>query len=163
MALAIIQRDFPQAQTHGEQLLAQAEETGDPLLLTEGHYLIGVSTFWQGALELSRPHLSRALTSYSPERAAQHLALRQDPKAVCLVRLAWTMWHLGRLEEAEVLVEEGLAYADQLQHAYTEAYVHVFGAWLAADAAHPDRSAALVDGLAAQWGHTWLAAGREAE
>ena len=66
------------------------------------------------------------MTSYSPERAAQHLALfGQDPKAVCLVRLAWTTWHLGRFDEAEVLVEEGLAYADQLQHAYTEAYVHV--------------------------------------
>ena len=57
--------------------------TGDPLLLTEGHYLLGVSTFWQGALELSRQHLRQALTIYSPGRAAQHLALfGQDPKAV---------------------------------------------------------------------------------
>ena len=42
----------------GEQLLALGAERDDPLLLTEGHYMVGVSSFWLAEFERSHPSTS---------------------------------------------------------------------------------------------------------
>ena len=78
----------------GHELLAQSDD--DPLALVEGHYVLGVSAFWRGELEAARENLERAIAEYRPERALEHLAhFAQDPRAVCSIRLAYTLWHLG--------------------------------------------------------------------
>ncbi len=87
----------------------EASSSSDALLVTEGHYLVGVSAFWRGAFESSRVHLQRSLDAYDPEREAQHLELfGQDPVSVCLVRLAFTLWVLGHIDEADAAPPAGI-------------------------------------------------------
>ena len=60
----------------------------------EGRYLLGVSAFWRGDLARARQYLEGAIEAYDVSHRDEHLALyAQDPKAVCLVRLAWVdLW-----------------------------------------------------------------------
>jgi tetratricopeptide (TPR) repeat protein len=46
----------------------------------------------------------------------------QDPKVVCLSRLAWTLWHLGFPDQAARMRDESLALADSLADPYSRAY-----------------------------------------
>jgi DNA-binding SARP family transcriptional activator len=140
---AIVARDFNESDRLGGLLLAGGRDTQDPVLVAEGHYLQGVSHFWRGAFANSRHHLRRALVAYEPERAHEHLErFGQDAKAVCLVRLGWTEWHLGRCAEAANLREQALARAGTLGHPYTLGYVRALAAWSALDA---DSAALVVD------------------
>ena len=51
--------------------------------------LLGVSSFWLGEFERSREMLERAIAEYDPLQAHAHIAMySQDPKAICLIRLA---------------------------------------------------------------------------
>ena len=136
-------RDFPQARALGHELLSRGDVEGDAVLVTEGHYLIGVTSFWLGDLATSRHHLAAALASNRPEHTPAHLhQFGQDPRAVCLVRLAFTEFHLGRPVEAAELFEEGLAAAANTAHTYTDVYVRAFGAWYLAEAGDAARGPA---------------------
>ena len=140
--LNISGRRYPEAERLGWELLAVGESTGDALAVTEGHYVVGVTTFWQGKLPESRDHLRMAIDTYRPERSSQHVEIyTQDPKAVCLTRLAFTTWHLGDTEEAEALGAEAVAYAHHVGHRYTLDYVRLFEAWRLTDTGDYGRAA----------------------
>ena len=57
-----------------------------------------MSAFWRGDLASARHYLEGAIEAYDLSRRHEHLALyTQDPKAVCLVRLAWVdLWRETR-------------------------------------------------------------------
>jgi class 3 adenylate cyclase/predicted ATPase len=122
--------------THGEvvqsyqyslQLLDQAEKQGDPILLTEGHYALGVTLFWQGIFQQSKEHLEAAMKFYDPKNRPLHLRrFTQDPKVVCLVRLGLTLWFLGFPEQATGKVEESIAFARELGHPFSLIYALAF-------------------------------------
>jgi DNA-binding SARP family transcriptional activator len=118
--------------------LAQAlldSESQDAVTGTEGHYLLGVSAFWQGDLEKARDHLERAIASYDISRRDEHLALfAQDPRAICLVRLALVEQWAADSERAEELARKALRVAEETDHPMTLAYVITYAAILAAEA-----------------------------
>jgi hypothetical protein len=118
--------------------LAQAlldSESQDAVTRTEGHYLLGVSAFWQGDLEKARYHLEGAIASYDVSRRDEHLALfAQDPRAVCLVRLALVEQWAANAKRAEELAQEALQLAVAMDHPMTLAYVITYAAILAAEA-----------------------------
>ena len=146
--LAIVRRDYVESQRRGEMLVARGEQVDDALLMTEGHYLVGVSAFWRGAFESSRVHLQRSLDAYDPEREAQHLELfGQDPVSVCLVRLAFTLWVLGRIDEADAVRRQAFDRVDALQHRYTQGYVRTLAAWNAVEAGLDEEAERLTVGL----------------
>jgi hypothetical protein len=153
-------RDFVDARQRGEQLLALGAAQDDPMLLTEGHYMVGVSSFWLADLERSRRHLALSLAHHADERTGQHLEqFGQDPKAVCLLRLAWTSWHLGRLDDVDTATSQALARARQLGHEYTEVYARAFTAWMAVDRGRAGEAADLVRALdGGDWGASWITA-----
>jgi DNA-binding SARP family transcriptional activator len=138
--LAITRRDFVEAQRLGRVLMNLADETGNQVLRTEGHYVLGVSAFWLGEFESSRVELTQAIALYEPARSDLHLELfGQDPYAVCLVRLAWTSWYLGRLDDVWPLADQALQHACALGHSFTPTYVRIHTALLALDAGDVDR------------------------
>ena len=143
LANALIpRRRFEAARQIGEALLARADE--DELLATEGHYLVGATSFWLGELERSRGHLELALTSYQPARRHEHLRrFAQDPGAVCLCRLALTDAHLGHGALARGLTAQAIAAAGSGGHPYTEIYVGFFGGWALAEVGDIGAGAAL--------------------
>jgi tetratricopeptide (TPR) repeat protein len=146
--------DLKRAHALGEELLGLFEQQRDPVVYVEGHYVLGVSCFWLGRFEESRAHLEQALARYNPRLRHTHISLyAQDPKAVCLCRLAWTLWYLGRPGPALARLDEALAYAHTLKHPHTEGYVLFFGAQLLFDLRDEARTGELLgalEGLAAR-------------
>jgi predicted ATPase len=130
LAIAAIGRgNLLQAKALGEQLQALADQSDDAMLAVEAHYLRGVASFWQGDFVASRRLLEQALARYQPRRAQAHLAqYSQDPKAICLVRLAMGLWWLGELAPALEAAARALAQAQALAHPLSLGYVYV---WLA--------------------------------
>ena len=129
-ALAVahnVRAEFQLAFELGEQLLHLSALRHDPVLEVEAHYVLGVSSFWQGDFVASRRHLEKALAGYDAQQSATHIALfSQDPKVVCLSRLALTLWCLGDSEQALQVSQSALALARELAHPFS----HVYAAYI---------------------------------
>ncbi|HWH05995.1 MAG TPA: hypothetical protein VNT23_06135 [Gaiellaceae bacterium] len=141
LALATLTRgDFEGARPFGEQLRARAERDGDDVLWVESAYVLGVAAYWQGRLEDAREEFEAALKRYRPEHRLGHL-LRygQDPRVFCHMRLAHTLWLLGRGDDAGRARAEALAFATQTGHPYSRAVALVFAVLLALDQGDEDR------------------------
>ena len=107
-------------------------ESHDPIARTEGRYLLGVSAFWRGDLTRARHCLDGAIDAYDLSRRDEHLALyAQDPKAVCLVRLALVELWTGDAGRAGRTARSARAIAVDLDHPMTLAYVITYAAILA--------------------------------
>ncbi len=128
LALAhIVRAEFQQAHDLGDQLLGLAERDRDPVLLVESHYVLGVTLFWQGVFVSSRSHLEQAISHYDSQQSRMHIALySQDPKVVCLCRLALDLWYLGYPHRAVQTCQEALALAHELAHPFSLAYAALF-------------------------------------
>jgi DNA-binding SARP family transcriptional activator len=110
------------------------EEGRDPIARTEGRYLLGVSAFWRGDLARARHWLVSAIASYDVSHRDEHLALyAQDPKAVCLVRLALVELWAGEAGRADQAARSALEIAVDLDHLMTLGYVITYAAILAAE------------------------------
>lgn len=111
---------FEQAVELGDAL-CQLE---DPVARVEGDYVSGVTRFWQGRFEAAERHLLRSIAAYDPGAAAAHLLLYgQDPKAVCLCRLAYLRVIQGRAIEADAVLADAVALSADLDHGLTQWYV----------------------------------------
>ena len=120
-------------------------ESHDPIARTESCYLLGVSAFWRGDLVAARHHLDAAIESYDPSHRDRHLALyAQDPKAVCLVRLAWIELWSGDAGRADETARSALEFAADIDHLMTLGYVITYAAILAAESEDLDRLAGLL-------------------
>ena len=110
-------------------------EGHDPIARTEGRYLLGVSAFWQGDLARARHYLNGAIEAYDVSNRDEHLALyAQDPKAVCLVRLALVELWAGDADRADRTARSALEMAADLDHLMTLGYVITYAAILADEA-----------------------------
>jgi tetratricopeptide (TPR) repeat protein len=95
-------------------------ESQDSIARTEGRYLLGVSAFWRGDLAMARQYLDGAIKAYDLSRRDEHLALyAQDPKAVCLIRLAWVELWTGDAGRAKETARSALELAVDLDHLMT--------------------------------------------
>jgi DNA-binding SARP family transcriptional activator/predicted ATPase len=123
--------NFHQSHVFGEQLLQLAEQLRDPILVVEGHYVLGVTHFWTGSFAPSRTHLEQAIAHYDPAQSRTHITqYSQDPKVICLCRLAFDLWCLGYPHQARRVQQEGLALAQALSHPYSLAYALIWDAML---------------------------------
>ncbi len=110
------------------------DERHDPIARTEGRYLLGVSAFWRGDLAMARHYLEGAVEAYDQSHRDDHLALyAQDPKAVCLVRLAWVELWAGDPGRANETTRSALEIAVDLDHLMTLGYVITYAAIIVAE------------------------------
>jgi DNA-binding SARP family transcriptional activator/tetratricopeptide (TPR) repeat protein len=120
-------------------------ESHDPIAKTEGRYLLGVSAFWRGDLVRARQYLEGAIEAYDVSHRREHLALyAQDPKAVCLVRLAWVELWAGDAGRADERARSALELAVDLDHFMTLWYVLTYAAIIAAESEDLARLAELL-------------------
>lgn len=120
---AIVNCEFDRAIRFGDELVAG----NDPLGRIEGAYVLGVTRFWQGRFRESEDHLERALRDYDPRRSPDHRRLfSQDPKAVCLCRLAYLRVLQGRGREADLLRTQAEQLARDLEDPLTDWYVWTY-------------------------------------
>jgi DNA-binding SARP family transcriptional activator len=123
---------FDESSELGQALIDH--ESRDPVARTEGRYLLGVSAFWRGDLARARQYLEGAIEAYDVSHRHEHLALyAQDPKAVCLVRLAWVDLWAGDAGRADERARSALALAVDLDHFMTRWYVLTYAAIIAAE------------------------------
>jgi DNA-binding SARP family transcriptional activator/predicted ATPase len=155
---SIMRSEFGEAYELGEQLRRLAEQRGDAILVVEAHYVLGVSLFWLGQFEASRLRLEQALDAYDPSLRQAHIALyAQDPAVIGLVRLAYTLWHLGYPDQAREKFEAGLALAREVGHPFSLGYAQAFGACYTNDRRDLALTAQLIQAnqdLAAEQGFT---------
>ena len=124
-------RNLQQGLEFGDQLLQLADQQGDPILLVEGHYVLGVTLSWAGSFTRSHVHLEQALAHYQPAHSATHISrYSQDPSVVCQCRLAFDLWCQGYPEQAKAAQHKGLARAQALAHPFSLAYALVWGGML---------------------------------
>jgi tetratricopeptide (TPR) repeat protein len=141
---------FDDCRALGQALLDQ--DRVDPVAGTEGRYLLGVSAFWQGDLAMARRHLEGAIEAYDVSRRGDHLAwYAQDPKAVCLVRLAWVALWAGDPGRSDEMARSALELAADLDHLMTLGYVITYSAIIAAESEDLDRLAELLGDADLLW------------
>ena len=127
-------------------------ESQDPIARTEGRYLLGVSAFWRGDLAMARHYLDGAIEAYDVSHRDEHLALyAQDPKAVCLVRLAWVELWTGDAGRANETARSALELAVDLDHLMTLWYVITYAAIIAAESEDLPRLAELLGEAELLW------------
>lgn len=127
-------------------------ESHDPIARTEGRYLLGVTAFWRGDLAMARHHLDGAVEAYDVSHRDEHLALyAQDPKAVCLVRLAWVHLWAGDAGRADATARSALELAVDLDHLMTLWYVITYAAIIAAESEDLARLAELIGDAELLW------------
>jgi ATP/maltotriose-dependent transcriptional regulator MalT len=121
------------------------DDSHDAIARTEGRYLLGVSAFWRGDLARARHHLDGAIEAYDVSHRGEHLALyAQDPKAICLVRLALVELWAGNPGRADQTGRSALKIAVELDHLMTLGYVITYAAMLAAESEDHARLAELL-------------------
>jgi DNA-binding SARP family transcriptional activator len=138
------------AAVHAQALLDSSDD--DPTAAVEGHYLTGVGAFWRGDLQRSAIHLRAAIDGYRDELGPRHRALYgQDPKAVCMIRLALTQWFLGQSDESFATAEAAREFATTLDHPITWSYVFTYSQMLSLEAGRLDE----VEQMAAATAELW--------
>jgi hypothetical protein len=136
---ALTQGEFEAATRFGERLRDAAQRPGpeqddDPVAVVEAAYVLGIAAFWQADFETARRHFEMAVARYRPEDRGIHLMrYAQDPRVVCLGRLACTLWFLGEPEAAVAARSAGLAWAKEIEHPYSWAVALTFACLLAVD------------------------------
>lgn len=141
---------FGECSELGQALLDEGSH--DPVAGTEGRYLLGVSAFWQGDLARARDHLQGAIESYDVSLRDEHLtSYAQDPKAVCLVRLALVELWAGDPGLADETARSALRVAVDLDHLMTSAYVITYASIIAAESEDLARLAELLGEAEVLW------------
>jgi DNA-binding SARP family transcriptional activator len=132
--------DFETARQTGAQLHGRGAVDGNDMLLIEADYVLGIAAYWSGDLAAARRHFEAAVERYRPEQRHTHLReYGQDPKVVCLGRLALTFWYLGDSEAATRARAAACAWADDIGHPFTRSVAVFFAALLALDMRDQER------------------------
>lgn len=126
--------EFDEADAAARRLHAAGVAAGDEGLALESTYLLGVIAFWSGRLETAAGCFQEVVEHFDPQRHPDHVVrFGQDPRPVCLSRLANTMWFRGRPDDAAAARDEALAMLDDRSGFVTPEVVHIFGAILSLD------------------------------
>ena len=115
--------DMPKALEVGEQLLAIAEEDGDPTLAVDANLVYGVSTAFTSGLEEGLEYIDKAVDAFDPsEMRSDRFRLGPHSGIVSLTTSALLLGLQGFPEQATAKAEQALRDADELGHSYSKAY-----------------------------------------
>jgi DNA-binding SARP family transcriptional activator len=157
----LCRRDFDAARALAARLRESA--AGDEVLVVESEYLLGISAFWAGDFAPARVHFETVDRRSDPAQRAEHLLrFGQDPRPVCVSRLANTLFFLGDVDEAFPAADRAMAMAAELRHPFTAGVVCIFAAFLAIDMGDPERFRGYLDLLPDATGQQALEVAAEA-
>ena len=127
----LVRTPLETARGFGEQMLSLAARANDRDLLLQAHNSLGAPLFHMGEFESARDHFERGLALYDEARDRSHAFLYvQDPRVVCLARLALALWCLGLPDRSVEASHEAIAYARRLEHPFSEAFALSYAATL---------------------------------
>jgi tetratricopeptide (TPR) repeat protein len=126
----LVRGDLRSAQETGEQLLATATRSGQPLLLAHAHLSVGASLFYRGRLCEARWHLEESVRHYEPALDGTRRSDGPDPMVVGLMFLGWTRGMQGEKNEASGCLETAVQRAEKLGHMFSLAAALNFAGFL---------------------------------
>jgi predicted ATPase len=111
----LVRAEHRTAQALGEQLLALAQHTQDPVMYPTAHSAVGATLLYLGEAAVALTHLRQGLALYEPQpQHASAFLSGDDAGVVCHSRAAWALWSLGYAEQGLTQNDEALALAQQL-------------------------------------------------
>jgi DNA-binding winged helix-turn-helix (wHTH) protein/predicted ATPase len=111
---------FPRARELGEQLLDLADHRHDVPLLLGAHEALACPAFHLGAFDQVLDSTERALDLYQPQHHQALVSLYgKDLGVSSRYWSAMALWFLGYPDRARARIEEALALAQELSHAYS--------------------------------------------
>jgi predicted ATPase len=121
--------ELEEARELGQQLLALAQRTGDPIQLSRAHMMHGETLYCLGDFSLARQECEQGLVHCDPPRRLSHLRLygNDTGTGVRLVR-AQTLWYLGYPDQAAEEMDALLFLARKLGHPFNLVFALYFGA-----------------------------------
>jgi predicted ATPase len=109
--------EWRQAQDLVDRAGAAIRRTADPVALTVGHFMSGVTLFYQGELVAARTALETALGFYNPgDHRAHVLASGMDNGVHVLNHIALALWMLGFPETSLKTARRVFDHARELAH-----------------------------------------------
>ena len=129
------QRPLEGARKMGEGLLAIARREGDPALLVQAHHALWATLFDIPELPAVERHVMEGLAHYTPDLDHAHASRfgGHDPGVCGLRHWGMALWLLGFADRALARMNEGLALAQRLAHAFTSAQILGYAAQLHAN------------------------------
>jgi class 3 adenylate cyclase/predicted ATPase len=160
----LVRGELEESRRYAEEMLTLGKLTADDHFLVEAHYSLGNSLYWLGDVEGARRELEAAAALYDPARHASHtLLFGQDPGVTAQCYLTFTLWMLGRPDEADAALEAAVRIAEPLNHPFTTAWPKAFRTVLHSYRNEPEQALAAAQDLVAfsleQQQQYWLAAG----
>jgi tetratricopeptide (TPR) repeat protein len=114
----------------GVEVLALAEQAGDPLQIVVAHNTMGPPLIHLGAYADAVRHLAAASAAYEPtQRPALRAVYGTDIGMTALLWRAMALWFLGQIEEAEDAHDSALAMAMEDSIPFELSYAHSMSAW----------------------------------
>jgi predicted ATPase len=123
--------DLETAREIAEEFLRLSERLPYPGLAMRGHWALEITNTHLGNFELAVDHFEKALALYDP---AQHrddsflYALNPGVAMPCFA--AWSLWFLGRTDEAVLRMDEAVARAVELSEPQGLAHAQLFASVL---------------------------------
>jgi predicted ATPase len=114
-----------------QQLFDLAQRLHDPVLVREGHLLVGGLALYRGDLSASRAHLEQSLDlSAAQPPCISTFASGLHPSIVSLTWLGRALWVIGCADQAQQRSQEAVALAQRMEHTPSLAYAEYFAAML---------------------------------
>lgn len=144
-----VKGDLASGDAVGQEALAAAERTGDPLDLLLGHVVVGFPFFYRGQFSRASQHYAEATALYDPTQHASFArTLGWDRGVNAHAYLAWCHFYLGNHDRALAWSDQAVALARRVDHPLTLANVLLHAAILHIERREPavafERSAELI-------------------
>ena len=120
MQFFLVRADLDAAAALAASLVEYAERRQERVLLVDAQLAMGMAQFHRGEFTIAHAHLARAVALSRPEEDRPQLVTHgQDPSVFALSYLAYTLWFLGRPDEASARAEAALEIARRKAHAFS--------------------------------------------
>jgi tetratricopeptide (TPR) repeat protein len=126
-----VRAEFRPAREIAEELLRLGERLPYPGLAMRGHWALEITFMHLGEFESAMEHFEKALALYDPRLHRDDAYLYvQSPGVAMRCFAAWTLWILGRPDQALARIEEALNLAHELSEPHGLAPAFFFAAVL---------------------------------
>ncbi|MEL7368279.1 MAG: protein kinase, partial [Myxococcota bacterium] len=122
-AYYVVRGELGTAKDLAQQFLQIVNTKGAEDLMIQGHTLSGVTLFHTGDIDEARHHFEAEIASYDLDQHKNQAYLYgQDPDMACRSYLASVLWWQGLPDQAIRMSESAIERAQQVGHAFSEAF-----------------------------------------
>ncbi len=130
-AFYVVRAALHRAGETAQTMMRIAQAKGNPNLLLEAHFSVGLTHYFLGQPAQALLHLRQVIALDSPERDRSFTYQSGQDAGVCgLTYAGLTLWQLGYLDEAREMSRNAVDLARRINHPFSLAYALNFAGWL---------------------------------